>query len=77
MSQRRPPTSLFLHCSQLVPSAKSQGHQGNLMMSIDGRNFMDYMMLKVLQHNMMLSVTGIFVILNNLLEECTVALFLV
>ena len=38
---------------------------------------MDNKMLKALQPHMMLSVTGIFVILNNLLEECTVALFLV
>ena len=47
------------------------------MVSIDGGNFMDNKMLKVLQHHMMLSVTVIFVILNNLLEECTLALFLV
>ena len=42
--------------SQLVPSAESQAHQGNLMMSIDGGNFMDYKMLKASKHHIMLSV---------------------
>ena len=67
------------HCSQLVQSAKSQVHQGNFMLSIDGGNFMDYKMLKASQHHMMQSVLkrfsikcgadGVVEILNNLIEK--------